>query len=165
LTVDCANGVGAPVLKGFGSHLSSDILPLIVSKDDTSTPGQLNSQCGADYVKTKQRGPPGVDLIANQRFCSYDGDADRIVYYYADEKKVFHLLDGDKIAGLAAGFIMDLVKDAGLKGINVGVVQTAYANGASTNYLTDVLVSFPLTVVSSGVRADRPCSHPSREYQ
>ncbi|GAA5946670.1 hypothetical protein JCM3765_000341 [Sporobolomyces pararoseus] len=151
LTVDCANGVGAPVLKAFGSHLSSDILPLIVSKDDTTTPGQLNSQCGADFVKTQQRGPPGVELIPNQRFCSFDGDADRIVYYYSDEKSVFHLLDGDKIAGLTAGFIMDLVKDAGLKGINVGVVQTAYANGASTNYLTDVL-GVPVTCVPTGVK-------------
>lgn len=47
----------------------------------------------------------------------------------------FRLLDGDKIATLAAGFIMELVKTAGLQGINVGVVQTAYANGSSTVYL------------------------------
>jgi len=141
LTVDCANGVGAPVLKSFASHLSSDILPLILSKDDTSTPGQLNSNCGADYVKTQQRSPPGVQLIPNQRYCSFDGDADRIVFYYSDDENVFHLLDGDKIAGLSAGFIMDLVRDSGLEGLKVGVVQTAYANGASTKYLTDVLVS------------------------
>jgi phosphoacetylglucosamine mutase len=51
-------------------------------------------------------------------------------------------LDGDKIAGLAGGFIIDLVKSAGLEGINVGVVQTAYANGSSTTYLEKVLVSF-----------------------
>ena len=140
LTVDCANGVGAPVLKSFASHLSSDILPLILSKDDVSTPGQLNLNCGADYVKTQQRSPPGVSLIPNQRYCSYDGDADRIVFYYSDDSNVFHLLDGDKIAGLSAGFIMDLVKDSGLSNLKVGVVQTAYANGASTEYLTQVLV-------------------------
>ncbi|GAA5840638.1 hypothetical protein JCM3766R1_000496 [Sporobolomyces carnicolor] len=151
LTVDCANGVGAPVLKSFGSHLSADLLPVIVSRDDTTTPGQLNLNCGADYVKTQQRGPAGVSLIPNQRYCSYDGDADRIVYYYADEENVFHLLDGDKIAGLAAGFIMDLVKDAGLTGLKVGVVQTAYANGASTNYLTNVL-GVPVTCVPTGVK-------------
>ncbi|GAA5898763.1 phosphoacetylglucosamine mutase PCM1 [Sporobolomyces salmoneus] len=152
LTVDCANGVGAPVLKSFSSHLSSDLLPLILSRDDTTTPGQLNLNCGADYVKTQQRGPAGVPLIPNQRYCSYDGDADRIVYYYSDDENVFHLLDGDKIAGLTAGFIMDLVKDAGLREkMKVGVVQTAYANGASTNYLEDVL-GVPVTCVPTGVK-------------
>lgn len=52
----------------------------------------------------------------------------------------FKLLDGDKIASLAAMFIMELVNDAGIDSLKVGVVQTAYANGSSTNYLTKVLV-------------------------
>jgi phosphoacetylglucosamine mutase len=43
---------------------------------------------------------------------------------------------------LAGGFIIDLVKTAGLEGIDVGVVQTAYANGSSTEYLEKVMVSF-----------------------
>ncbi|CEQ41623.1 SPOSA6832_03363 [Sporobolomyces salmonicolor] len=151
LTVDCANGVGSPSLKAFSTHLSPDLLPLILTRDDTVTPGNLNLNCGADYVKTQQRGPANVPLVPNQRFASFDGDADRIVYYYADEQGRFHLLDGDKIAGLAAGFIMDLVKDAGLLDVEVGVVQTAYANGASTKYLTDVL-GVPVTCVSTGVK-------------
>ena len=54
----------------------------------------------------------------------------------------FKLLDGDKIAGLAAMFIIDLVKAAGIDSIKVGVVQTAYANGASTQYLRNTLVSY-----------------------
>lgn len=58
------------------------------------------------------------------------------------KENTFKLLDGDKIAGLAGGFIIDLVKTAGLEGIDVGVVQTAYANGSSTTYLEKVLVSF-----------------------
>jgi phosphoacetylglucosamine mutase len=49
-------------------------------------------------------------------------------------------LDGDKIAGLAAHFIANLLDEAGIESIKVGVVQTAYANGSSTNYLTKVLV-------------------------
>lgn len=64
---------------------------------------------------------------------------------------VFHLLDGDKIAGLAAMFIMDLVKSAGVNSINVGVVQTAYANGSSTQYLTKQL-QVPVSCVSTGVK-------------
>lgn len=139
LTVDCANGVGAPKLKEFVEVIGARILPLEIMKDDITTTGALNFQCGADYVKTQQRAPPGVTLVPNQRYCSFDGDADRIIFYYADERGVFHLLDGDKIAGLVASFIIELVKEAGLE-LNVGVVQTAYANGASTEYLSNVLV-------------------------
>lgn len=36
----------------------------------------------------------GVEMSAGERCCSYDGDADRIVYYYCDSAGRFHLLDG-----------------------------------------------------------------------
>jgi hypothetical protein len=64
------------------------------------------------------------------------------MYYYIDTDGVVRLLDGDKIASLSAMFIMDLVKAAGIE-LKVGVVQTAYANGNSTSYLSKVLVSPP----------------------
>lgn len=106
-----------------------------------TTEGALNNSCGADYVKTSQKLPPsfaGV-LKPGQRACSLDGDADRIIYYYLDERSQFRLLDGDKIAVLVAEFIGGLVKSAGLsEELKVGVVQTAYANGASTRYLAKV---------------------------
>jgi hypothetical protein len=121
------------------------------------TLGTLNANCGADYVKTGQRAPPAVlaelaktadaSSAASRRACSIDGDADRVIYYYmtanggkeGSEGK-FRLLDGDKIATLAAGFIGDLVRTAGLEGqIKLGVVQTAYANGSSTAYLKGVV--------------------------
>jgi phosphoacetylglucosamine mutase len=67
------------------------------------------------------------------------------MYYYVDVDNSVRLLDGDKIATLCAMFIMDLVKSAGIE-LKVGVVQTAYANGNSTAYLTKVLVSPHLRV-------------------
>jgi phosphoacetylglucosamine mutase len=61
------------------------------------------------------------------------------MYFYLDERNQFHMLDGDKIAALVAAFIVELVKTSGLDSqIKVGVVQTAYANGASTKYLSEV---------------------------
>jgi phosphoacetylglucosamine mutase len=140
LTVDCANGVGGPKLRKLVERIGAASIDVEVVKDDTTTPGALNSNCGADYVKTGQRAPPGIQLTANGRYCSLDGDADRIVFYYATEDGTFRLLDGDKIAGLAAMFLIELVKQAGLE-LEVGVVQTAYANGSSTAYLKNVLVS------------------------
>ena len=112
----------------------------------------MNNNAGADYVKTQQRFPPALAsaLKPGQRACSFDGDADRIIYYYLDEQSQFKLLDGDKIACLVAGFIVDLVKGAGLsEKIQVGVVQTAYANGSSTKYL---LQRLPVKCVPTGVK-------------
>lgn len=91
-------------------------------------------------MKTQQRIPPSSKAGAFERCASLDGDADRLVYYYTDNSGVFHLLDGDRIATLAAVFLGDLLKQTGLADkLTIGVVQTAYANGASTKYLTDNL--------------------------
>lgn len=118
-----------------------DSLSLILENTSTTTAGALNNSCGADYVKTSQKLPPSLasKLKPGQRGCSLDGDADRLMYFYLDDTGKFHMLDGDKIAALTAAFIVELVKNAGLEGqINLGVVQTAYANGASTKYLSEV---------------------------
>jgi phosphoacetylglucosamine mutase len=63
------------------------------------------------------------------------------------------MLDGDRIASLAAAFIVDLIRSADLadEGVKVGVVQTAYANGASTTYITDHL-QLPVVCTPTGVK-------------
>ena len=140
LVIDCANGVGAPVAGTLSQYIGS-ALPLVLENTAINAPGALNYQCGADFVKTSQKLPPSLfgKLKPGQRACSLDGDADRLIYYYLDERGYFHMLDGDKIAALVSTFIVDLVKSAGLEQkIKVGVVQTAYANGASTKFLAQV---------------------------
>ncbi|KXN90072.1 Phosphoacetylglucosamine mutase [Leucoagaricus sp. SymC.cos] len=151
LIVDCANGVGSHVAENL-KELLGPILPLILENTSTTTQGALNHACGADYVKTMQQLPPSLEgkLAPGKRGCSLDGDADRLMYFYMNEKRQFRMLDGDKIATLVAAFIVDLVKAAGLQGqIRVGIVQTAYANGASTKYLTQRL---PVKCVPTGVK-------------
>ncbi|KAF9435129.1 Phosphoacetylglucosamine Mutase [Entomortierella beljakovae] len=150
LVLDCANGVGAPMFKEFLPYLG-DSLSVKIVNDDIDDPSKLNLNAGADYVKTQQRAPPGLKLGPLERYASLDGDADRLVYYYHDEDGTFKLLDGDKIAGLAAMYIIDLVKAAGIDSISVGVVQTAYANGASTQYLRNTL-NVPVSCVPTGVK-------------
>ncbi|WVQ79439.1 hypothetical protein IAT38_001537 [Cryptococcus sp. DSM 104549] len=157
LYVDCANGVGAKALEDLAKSLDG-VIAFHPINTDTTTSGALNHQCGADYVKTRQALPPSVAEAGslaqpNTRGCSFDGDADRIVYYYLDEKKSFRLLDGDKIAVMVAMFLGDLLKKAKLEGDNelsVGVVQTAYANGSSTKYLTSRKI--PVACVPTGVK-------------
>lgn len=94
------------------------------------------------------------------RGCSLDGDADRLIYYYLQDGKTFRLLDGDKIAVMVAQFIGDLVRKAKLAGgegdedrekedgLEVGVVQTAYANGSSTKYINGVSLQTMLVVAT-----------------
>ncbi|KAF0543546.1 Phosphoacetylglucosamine mutase [Gigaspora margarita] len=160
--IDAANGVGAPKLKELAewiNKINNNVLKVIIINDDINSQGKLNFQCGADYVKTGQKPPFGLTLTTEQRAASLDGDADRIVFYYVDENRTFRLLDGDKIAALAAGFIIELVKTSGLD-INVGVVQTAYANGSSHAYLEKEL-KVPVACVPTGVKY---LHHKAQEY-
>lgn len=136
-------------------YIPASALEIQAVRTATTTPGALNNGCGADYVKTNQRLPQNLEKEGVQpgdRLCSFDGDADRIIYYYlrgpASSRDSFRLLDGDKIASLAADYISELVKKAGLD-INVGCVQTAYANGSSTKYLQRRV---PVTCTPTGVK-------------
>ncbi|KAJ8966110.1 hypothetical protein NQ317_011015 [Molorchus minor] len=118
--------------------------------DEIIGSGKLNYLCGADFVKTQQTFPTGLPVETNARCCSVDGDADRLVYYYIDENQKFHLMDGDRIATLVASYLQEVVQQTGIE-LNLGLVQTAYANGASTEYITKEL-RVPVACVSTGVK-------------
>ncbi|KAK6531665.1 Phosphoacetylglucosamine Mutase [Orbilia ellipsospora] len=150
VTVDCANGVGGPQLGLLKKYLG-DSITIEVTNEDVQTYSKLNYQCGADFVKVGQRLPPSITSPQPlARYASLDGDADRIVYYYVDKSNTFHLLDGDKIATLAASFIVDLVRASGIADFNLGVVQTAYANGNSTKYIEKL--GLPVVCTPTGVK-------------
>jgi len=105
------------------------------------------------------------------RCASLDGDADRLVYFYLEKNDStsvsLQLLDGDKIATLFASFIIDqllilggtsLLSGAspsseipGFGNVKVAVIQTAYANGASTKYIKQVL-GLEAAVTPTGVK-------------
>lgn len=143
---DGANGVGALKMRSMMSHLKTSLYVQIFNEGS----GRLNHKCGADFVKVSQCPPEGVTVTPLERWVSVDGDADRVVYFYLDDKKTFHLMDGDKIATLVAGYLQELVRDGGLQ-LNLGLVQTAYANGSSTKYITEQL-NVPVACVSTGVK-------------
>lgn len=136
LVVDAANGIGALQLAKFAALLNGKLTFDIIHDPK----GVLNYNCGADYVKVNQREPQSVTLKSGQRYASFDGDADRIIYYYQNSKDAkFRMLDGDKIAVLIAKYLKESLAKAGLGDVNVSIVQTAYANGSSTTYMRDVL--------------------------
>ncbi|KAJ8274721.1 hypothetical protein COCON_G00093460 [Conger conger] len=135
LLVDGANGIGALKMREMEPFLQKE---LKISLHNDGSQGKLNFLCGADYVKVQQKPPEGIKMNAGERCCSFDGDADRIVYYFINSAGQFHLLDGDKIATLISTYLKELLTQAGLD-LQVAVVQTAYANGSSTHYLVETM--------------------------
>lgn len=156
--VDCANGVGAQALQGCLNKLPAGLLDAVPVRAAMMQPGALNNSCGADFVKTHQSLPDGYEheagVAPGRLLCSFDGDADRIVFYYltgpAAQPESFHLLDGDKIASLLADYLSELVREAQLDTeLQLGCVQTAYANGAATEYLQSRV---PVAITKTGVK-------------
>ncbi|KAL0709682.1 hypothetical protein Bca4012_016660 [Brassica carinata] len=137
LVLDGANGVGGEkmeeLLRGYLSNLDVEV------RNTGRDGGVLNEGVGADFVQKEKVVPLGFGCKddVGVRCASFDGDADRLVYFYVssgDEK--IELLDGDKILSLFALFIKEQLNTLEEKlSSRVGVVQTAYANGASTDYL------------------------------
>lgn len=137
LVIDCANGVGIETLQYLCKD--SKFYNCLPSKLINIGDGTLNKLCGADYVKTNKLAPIGA-TNSDKRYASLDGDADRVVYFYLGEKNTLNLLDGDKILALFALYLKDELKISGLdQDLSLGVVQTPYANGASTEYLKNQL--------------------------
>lgn len=153
LAVDCANGVGYEAIK----RMIQDhrIMKHLHVEPVNIGDGVLNHLCGADYVKTK--GLPPINCgNQSKRYASMDGDADRIVYFYltasGGDMNQLRLIDGDKIMSLYAIYLKDMLKKAGLDSrLTFGVIQTAYANGSSTEFLTDYL-RLRVDTVDTGVK-------------
>eukprot|EP01025_Chloroclados_australasicus_P030337 TRINITY_DN3044_c0_g1_i1.p1 TRINITY_DN3044_c0_g1~~TRINITY_DN3044_c0_g1_i1.p1 ORF type:complete len:574 (-),score=75.60 TRINITY_DN3044_c0_g1_i1:340-1977(-) len=141
--VDCANGVGGVRMKDFLQGLKERVGLNVELKNVGE--GVLNHLVGSDFVEKEQKLPENFEMLPEGfRGCSMDGDADRLVYFTKSSNGL-ELFNGDKIAALAANFIQQCIdnlkpsipQEAGQ--IRIGVVQTAYANGASTVFLKDKL--------------------------
>ncbi|XP_070038776.1 phosphoacetylglucosamine mutase isoform X2 [Nicotiana tomentosiformis] len=152
LVVDGADGVGGEKLEQFKKMLTGLCIEVRNRGD-----GILNEGVGADYVQKEKVAPRSFGSAdAGLRCASLDGDADRLVYFSVLSKKNnnIELVDGDKILSLFALFIKEqlsiLNEGEGKKGndsyqARLGVVQTAYANGASTDYLNEMGLEVVLT--------------------
>ncbi|KAI3385684.1 hypothetical protein SNEBB_000463 [Seison nebaliae] len=156
LFIDAANGIGGPTVKRLLDDINDKFEKIDGNFkfnyeliDDTRQSSDccttLNVDCGADFVKTQQTFPSGLfssklspPYQINDRCCSFDGDADRIIYSYKSENDKFILLDGDKILIIFAKTLNRWLKEAELKDqLTFRCIQTGYANGASTKYLNE----------------------------
>lgn len=149
LVIDCANGVGYKPM--------SEILHLLQSATLINAPGHgpLNQACGADFVQ-KNRLLPTVYSEASKLpskhaiWASLDGDADRLVMYQPIGDSVL-LADGDRFAALVSTFISKHLHRSSILTLSVGVVQTAYSNGAATQFL-EQLKGVEVLMAKTGVK-------------
>jgi phosphoacetylglucosamine mutase len=159
----------------------------------------LNEGVGAEHCQKGRLPPAGFTAASHvgARCASLDGDADRLVYHTfavpatvggaAAAAPVWRLLDGDKIAVLAAAWLGATLKEAGFvvtgqathgghghgvgdawavpsssgpppdlssltsAPLSVGIVQTAYANGAASHHVRSVL-GLPCLLAKTGVK-------------
>tara|TARA_B100000683_G_scaffold82747_1_gene81615 strand:- start:525 stop:2279 length:1755 start_codon:yes stop_codon:yes gene_type:complete len=151
LVIDCADGVGAQKLKLLGDAVEPYGLTFDLRNRGDAADSSLNDGCGSDYVQKMKAPPKRGDfgsLKSGTRCVSVDGDADRLIYFETREDGDVDLFDGDQIAVLIATHLNELVESAApfLTDVTVGVVQTAYANGASTRHLVETLGSAPVCV-------------------
>eukprot|EP01034_Spumella_vulgaris_P021729 gene21729-27782_t len=159
IVVDASCGVGSIVLEAFSQTMATfaavdnTTSPLVIEIRNANGTGKVNEGCGAELVQKNQTPPKGVSQTedVNRLLCSFDGDGDRIIFHAFSpvERKLnstvttsdsevveWFLLDGDKIAALITTFLFNELVAAGLeKDYSLGIVQTAYANGASTQFL------------------------------
>ncbi|XP_037459451.1 phosphoacetylglucosamine mutase-like [Triticum dicoccoides] len=157
LIVDGANGIGGLKLEQIKSNLAR--LDILVRNSGKEGEGILNERCGADFVQKEKVLPLGFGPNdVGVRCASFDGDADRLVYFHvtSPSKTSVDLVDGDKILSLFVLFIreqLDIINGEDNKGLlptRFGVVQTAYANGASTEFLKNLGLEVVFT--STGVK-------------
>ncbi|CAH8675003.1 unnamed protein product [Schistosoma rodhaini] len=121
--------------------------------------------------------PNEQSIMYPDRWATIDGDADRLIYFrpifthYSpssgdnrlnNDVKELHLpgavaqqvelLDGDRISCLFAHFLVKVLKSVSSdRNLTIGVIQTAYANSASTRYLTEHL-HVSVVCVPTGVK-------------
>ena len=112
LVVDCANGVGGHTLSQF---------PWLQLVHNDPLRG-VNNQCGSWHLQTH---PQDVKCYGPMLHAAIDGDADRVIFYYFNNRNDIRILDGDKIVSLL------IAADPTIR----NVVVSEYSNSAFFEYL------------------------------
>ena len=107
--IDCANGVSYIWLKKLENYIKINLnedIKLNLINTDIYDYERLNNKCGSDYIcnykilNEDQNKHKGLMV-------SFDGDGDRIVFYYVKENEL-KLLDGDKISSLIIKYLLSI---------------------------------------------------------
>ena len=76
-------------------------------------PNVLNEGCGAEFVHKEQSVPENFSKADHKEIkcVSFDGDADRQIYFYVTEAGELKILDGDKQFALIMKYIIGLLTE------------------------------------------------------
>ncbi|EDO07633.1 putative phosphoacetylglucosamine mutase [Babesia bovis T2Bo] len=148
LCYDCAYGVGAYVIVRFFHCLELLGIDASVCNNPETDPINaqklLNDRCGAHYVVSAMKPPRSVELSEGQWCASFDGDADRLVYFTPKDNSVL-LIDGTRLLVLTVKFmklLMDLSQPDERQPISIGILVNRYANGAAVQYIESMVAQW-----------------------
>lgn len=142
VVVDCANGSGQAAIP----MLTDAINTLMVINNGSAL---INDKCGADFVKTTQQCSIAATAHPGAHHYAFDGDADRLIAYNVRADKTIDLIDGDKISALIATYLRKVANVDNTK-YTVGIIHTAYSNGAFIEYVKSF--GFSTECVPTGVK-------------
>ncbi|UKJ90818.1 phosphoglucosamine mutase [Theileria orientalis] len=172
LFFDCAYGVGGcKVMRAFDVFRYLGVLPSVCNLHRFGTEYDLNNKCGASYVFNTNYFPenlkPDLPKYLGKRFCSFDGDADRIVYYMpsdpemnADKEYSVRVLNGDRLTVIKLMLLWTLLRTC-RKRLRIGVLLTRYSNGYTVSFILGLFkkwhsenpnVSWELEFFNTGIK-------------
>lgn len=181
LLVDASNGVGfiglQRLLEYAQNHEINNKVNAIARyvnihmvNTDVDNPHVLNEGCGAEFAHKKQR--PSDKMLEwaqehdngsgdSAHYYCLDGDADRVIAFTPSSPSQganWRMLDGDRTSVLYAMLLYHWLGTEAMEKLDVGVVQTAYANGSSTEYARKKL-NMKVYIAATGVKNLHPIAH------
>ena len=159
LNIDCSNGIAShfnPQIQKIFKSFSKFNISFINS--DENNKEKLNEDCGAEYVQKEKKYPINQPNSSIKNL-SFDGDVDRIIYYVHSPNSAIKLIDGDRLIVLYATMLNHFLSllSQGLYSkfiseIKIGIITTAYANGALISYVQSKLDGLNLVLAKTGVK-------------
>ena len=159
VVIDCANGVGAVTLKKILTSQKS-----LIINTNTNDHHLLNENCGSDFIinnyekiRISEHQPQHQHLL----HASFDGDADRIIFYYIDGvKNQICIMDGDHISFLILKYVVNALEKHSIEKqnndvIKIGIVHTAYSNGGFMDAID--CIKEIIKTDDSCIKIDRVC--------
>lgn len=161
--IDVAHGVGLTLCDKIDKLVSQSNMKVLFMNESIDH-DNLNYDCGADALHKTLISPVSVPIglwdvskyqlwrentIQQENVCgiSFDGDADRILYWIPKinpytyqpwiEKYPVIVLDGDKILTLWAKtihYLLNYIPEINRNDISIKLIHTAYSNGSAINF-------------------------------
>lgn len=128
---------------------------------DYKNPDKLNEDCGAEFVHKEQKFPLEYQSEKHKGFkcASFDGDADRLIYFYESQQGKLEIMDGDKQFVLIVLYIKSLLQALDISDSDLShmLIQTAYCNARGTAFLEEKKINN--TLCPTGVKHAHPIAH------